>query len=154
MFNEERTIKIDDGDQQLRECNSNTMMHVHSYHIMTKFADDHQHMLMGVCEPADKVGVSHVHRLASRTSFVTDECRGHWHWGDIVTGGVVSISDDSHMHTHYISGRTSVNDDHYHDFEEITNSSTDTFGKRDEEHSLSPKLCKYKYNPAADDEYN
>lgn len=152
VFNdEERKHVMDYEDKQLTEFNGGNMVnvHVHAYNTLTDSADSHQHVLLGVSGPADRVGRSHVHPIRIRTSFV----EGHWHWVDIMTDRAVVMPNDTH--SHYFAGRTSMSDGHCHNFSEITNLSPDLCIEDEEEPLVPPaKPCKYKYQRPEDEEYN
>lgn len=145
MFDEEKKDILVSAKQPIMDGNYNTMAHVHIYNGMTTIADDHQHVFMGVSGPADQLGTSHAHLIATRTSF----SKGHWHWIDVLTG---PMSNDNH--THYLAGRTSTNNGHFHKFSDITNLGPDSFGEGEEEVPLLSKPCRYKYNHENEEEYN
>lgn len=151
VFNDEERKHIMDYEaKQMMECNDKTMVHVHVYNTEVDVADDHQHVIMGVSGPVDMVGMSHVHSIRTRTSFVD----GHWHWVDIMTDRAVAMPDGTH--THYFAGRTSIADRHCHNFSDVTNLSPDMFMEEADEEVLPPsqKQCKYKYKRPDDEEYN
>lgn len=156
MFNdEERKHMMDYERKGMMECSDKHMMqmHVHVYNTETDVADEHQHVLLGVSGPADKVGMSHVHAIRTRTSFTADNSGGHWHWVDIMTDRAVAMPDGTH--THYFAGRTSMNDGHCHTFSDVTNLGPDMFlEEEDEELPLPPKHCKYKYKRPDEEEFN
>jgi len=151
-FNDEdRKHKMNYAEKDMEYNGVNqTNVHVHVYNTETDIADDHQHVILGVSGPADRIGRSHVHAIRTRTSFVD----GHWHWVDIMTDRAVAMPDGTH--THYFAGRTSMDDGHCHNFSDVTNLSPDMFMEEEDEELLSPskKPCKYKYKRPDDEEYN
>ncbi|BBB90033.1 MAG TPA: YmaF family protein [Methylomusa anaerophila] len=94
------------------------MIHVHTYLTEADVADDHQHIITGVSGPAKQKNRSHVHCIHGRTSFISEDCEGHWHAFDIITGPAVELCDDTHVH--YFAGDTSICDDHCHTFSGCT----------------------------------
>ena len=93
----------------------NCHIHVHTYLTETDVEDAHQHVVTGVTAPALMDGkVNHIHRIRIRTSYLTEETAGHWHWVDIMTGPPVELSEDSHVH--HFTGETSTADGHSHTF--------------------------------------
>lgn len=94
------------------------MIHVHTFLTETNVSDDHQHVMLGVSGPAREYGVSHVHRLRGRTSFLAEDDEGHWHMFDVMTGPAVEMPDGTH--THYYNGTTSYDDGHCHTFADVT----------------------------------
>lgn len=131
--NEERMAKM--GDQE-----EASMMHVHTFLTETNVADEHQHIMIGVSGPSREYGVSHVHRLRGRTSFLAEEEEGHWHLYDVMTGPAVEMPDGTH--THYFNGTTSYDDEHCHTFADVTGLAPDQESDddcEDDDDDLPPK---------------
>ena len=147
FIDEERKHVVECEDKEVMESDDNDVptIHVHVYNTLTEVADDHQHVVLGVSSPADRVGRSHVHPIRTRTSFVD----GHWHWVDITTDRAVIMPEDTHCH--YFAGRTSKDCGHCHDFADVTTLSPDLC---EEEIVTPPKPCKYKYKRPEEEEYN
>jgi hypothetical protein len=153
---ERKKYMLDYEDKFMTSSNEDNMdgIHVHVYTTETDVADAHQHLFLGISGPACIEGKSHVHQIRTRTSFVAEDCKGHWHWVDVKTDRAISMPDGSH--THYFAGRTSMNDGHYHNFSDVTGLGPDICIEEDEDdHCVTPpKPCKYKYKRPDDDEYN
>jgi len=108
------------------ERDNRCRIHVHTFETLTAVADGHQHVIMGVTAPARQAGLSHVHRIRVRTSFVDD----HWHWFDIMTGQAVALPNGGHVH--YFSGETSFDAGHRHAVEGSTGLAHDEFDDDDD----------------------
>jgi hypothetical protein len=149
LNDEERKYMVDYEDKYMTNNDEENMdrIHVHVYTTETDVADEHQHMFLGVSGPARMEGRSHIHQIRIRTSFTAENSRGHWHWVDVMTDRAIAMADGSH--THYFAGRTSMNDDHCHNFSDVTGLGPDIY--EDEE---DKKPCKYKYKRPEDEEYN
>ncbi|MMZ60952.1 YmaF family protein [compost metagenome] len=73
-------------------------------------ADRHNHRFAGVTSQAIRRGNSHVHVITVNTDFF-----GHLHQVRIVTGPAIPIGNGKHVH--FARGRTTLNDEHVHNFE-------------------------------------
>lgn len=107
-----------------RECNycrnderdyREEQRHVHEFEESVKFAEEdedrHNHRTAGVTGEAILVGGGrHVHRIYTNTDF-----GDHYHEIRITTGIDIPIRG-TNKHIHVISGRTSRDDDHRHEF--------------------------------------
>lgn len=111
MIEDERKSKPSDKEER-------HMVHVHTFVAECDVACEHQHIMLCVSCPAREYGVSHVHRVLGRTSFLTDDEAGHWHMYDVITGPAVEMPDGTH--THYLNGTTSYADGHSHTFADVT----------------------------------
>lgn len=92
--------------------------HTHEFEASTKFADEdddrHNHRFAGVTSEAIPIpGTGHKHAVFSFTDFY-----GHLHEVAAETGPAIPIGGSKHIH--FISGSTTINDGHYHDFEFVT----------------------------------
>jgi hypothetical protein len=109
-------------EENLERDKSRDRMHVHFYQTEADVAgkNRHQHLIIGISNPAEKEGMSHVHCLRGYTSyFMEEKCEhGHWHWVDVTTDIAKELCDDGHIHFFY--GTTSVNDGHCHRFKGST----------------------------------
>lgn len=100
------------------EGDTRHMLHVHTFLTETDVEDEHQHAVLGVSGPAREQGVTHIHRVRSRTTYLAEGDGGHWHWFDVMTGPAVDMPDGTH--THYFNGTTSINDEHSHAVADVT----------------------------------
>ena len=149
LTDEERNYMMDYDGKHMSN------IHVHVYNTEVEVADEHQHILLGVSGPADRVGTSHVHAIRMRTSY----SNGHWHWVDIMTDRALAMPDGTHIH--YFAGRTSMDDGHCHNFSDVTNLTPDLFMEEDDDEDDDflpppppPKQCKYKYKRPDEEEFN
>lgn len=153
---ERKKYKVEYEDKFVMGNNEENMdeSHVHVYTTETDVADEHQHLFLGISGPAKIEGRSHVHQISTRTSYAAEDCKGHWHWVEINTDCAIAMPDGSH--THYFAGRTSRNDDHCHNFSDVTGLGPDICIEEDEDDDCNsvPKPCKYKYKRPDDEEYN
>ncbi|WP_425060374.1 hypothetical protein SCACP_10650 [Sporomusa carbonis] len=112
-------INEEDRKHNYHHHNDQSCIHVHTYLLDVDVADDHQHIVMGVSGPAREKGMSHVHRIHGRTSFISEEGEeGHWHMEDVMTGPAIDMPDGNHVH--YFEGVTSKDDGHCHSFSGAT----------------------------------
>jgi hypothetical protein len=150
---ERKKYMIDYDDKFMTNSTEDNMdeIHVHVYTAETDVADEHQHLFLGISGPARIEGRSHVHQIRIRTSFIAEDCKGHWHWVEVRTDQAISMPDGSH--THYFADRTSTNNGHYHNFSDVTGLGPTMFVEEDE-YITPSKPCKYKYKRPDDEEYN
>ncbi|QWU14898.1 YmaF family protein [Paenibacillus sophorae] len=89
--------------------------HVHEFEGSTKLAeagaDRHNHRFAGVTGQAIRVGSTHVHEIdLERTDFLD-----HFHnLRRIRTGPAIPVGNGKHVH--FVTGRTTLNDGHTHQF--------------------------------------
>ncbi|KAJ53606.1 hypothetical protein BD780_001278 [Clostridium tetanomorphum] len=99
-------------------CNCNndedTQSHVHEYLGSTRIAeigeDPHNHRFAGVTSQAIPYGNSHIHRLLGNSDFYED----HLHEVGATTGPAIPVGKGRHVH--FVSGTTTLNDNHVHQF--------------------------------------
>lgn len=90
-------------------------VHNHLFSTTTYVSRNHQHAIIGASGPAIVRGSSHVHRIATLTSYdPPEESKAHWHNVDITSGPAVDLPDD--QHTHYFDGETDTSLRHCHCF--------------------------------------
>ncbi|MBT2292570.1 YmaF family protein [Paenibacillus albidus] len=100
--------KIKTGSNRLQR-------HVHEFEGSTKLAEEgadrHNHRFAGVTGQAIRVGTSHVHDIdLERTDFVN-----HFHnLKKIRTGPAIPVGNGKHVH--FVTGQTTLNDGHVHQF--------------------------------------
>ena len=90
--------------------------HVHEFLGSTKFAEKgaerHNHRFAGVSGEAIPYGNSHVHEIRTNTDFVD-----HFHEIAVRSGPAVIVNPNQPLkHVHFVKGKTSINDDHCHEF--------------------------------------
>ncbi|WP_138211256.1 YmaF family protein [Hathewaya histolytica] len=87
--------------------------HVHEFLGSTKLAEEcderHNHRFAGVTGQAFRCGRSHAHRIRVRTDFFD-----HFHEICITTGPAIETCDGKHIHC--VTGVTTCNDEHRHEF--------------------------------------
>ncbi|GIO97892.1 hypothetical protein J14TS5_29780 [Paenibacillus lautus] len=89
--------------------------HVHEFEGSTKLAEEgadrHNHRFAGVTGQAIRVGNSHVHEIElEKTDFVN-----HFHnLKKIRTGPAIPVGNGKHVH--FVTGQTTLNDGHVHQF--------------------------------------
>ncbi len=92
---------------------SNRQRHVHEYTGSTKYASEdhevHNHNFSGVTGEAIYCNNSHVHKLETNTDFFD-----HYHKICDVTGPAIWVGCGKHVHL--VTGTTSCNDGHDHDY--------------------------------------
>ncbi|OKP92491.1 YmaF family protein [Paenibacillus sp. P32E] len=92
-----------------------TQRHVHEFEGSTKLAEEgadrHNHRFAGVTGQAIRVGKSHVHEIdLTKTDFLN-----HFHnLKKIRTGPAISVGNGKHVH--FVTGLTTLNDGHQHQF--------------------------------------
>ncbi|MGJ7044366.1 YmaF family protein [Thermoanaerobacterium thermosulfurigenes] len=72
--------------------------------------EDHNHRFAGVTSQVIKDGDSHVHAILVSTDFYED----HHHEIGVITGPAIEVGYGKHVH--FVEGKTTVDDDHYHKF--------------------------------------
>lgn len=92
--------------------------HVHEFEGSTKLAEEeeerHNHRFAGVTgEAIPTSNGSHKHKVCTNTDFFD-----HFHEIEVFTGPAIDVGNDKHVH--FVKGKTSVNDDHFHDFQFAT----------------------------------
>lgn len=90
--------------------------HVHEFLGSTKLAEEeerHNHRFAGVTGEAIPTNGSHKHKVCSKTDFFH-----HLHDIDVFTGPAIEVGNGKHVH--FVRGKTTVNDDHFHDFQFAT----------------------------------
>ncbi|GBG09265.1 hypothetical protein PAT3040_03907 [Paenibacillus agaridevorans] len=89
--------------------------HVHEFEGSTKLAEEgndrHNHRFAGVTGQAIRVGRSHVHEIdLTNTDFLN-----HFHkLKKIRTGPAIPVGNGKHVH--FVTGQTTLNDGHVHQF--------------------------------------
>jgi len=89
--------------------------HVHEFEGSTKLAEEgadrHNHRFAGVTGQAIRSGNSHVHEIdLTKTDFVN-----HFHnLKRIRTGPAIPVGNGKHVH--FVTGQTTLNDGHVHQF--------------------------------------
>ncbi|MBA9085798.1 hypothetical protein FHR92_002265 [Fontibacillus solani] len=100
---------------QKRSTGTRSQRHVHEFEGSTKLAeqgaDRHNHRFAGVTGQAIRTGNSHVHEIdLSKTDFLN-----HFHnLKRIRTGPAIPVGNGKHVH--FVTGSTTVNDGHRHQF--------------------------------------
>ena len=88
--------------------------HVHEYLGSTRIAEEeeepHNHRFAGVTSEAIPRGNSHVHQLLGNSDFFED----HLHEVGATTGPAIPVGGGRHVH--FVSGTTTLDDGHVHDF--------------------------------------
>ncbi|AJS60709.1 YmaF family protein [Paenibacillus sp. IHBB 10380] len=93
--------------------------HVHEFEGSTKLAEEgadrHNHRFAGVTGQAIRVGRSHVHEIdLTKTDFLN-----HFHnLKRIRTGPAIAVGNGKHVH--FVTGQTTLNDGHVHQFKFAT----------------------------------
>jgi len=96
-------------------CCREKQTHVHEFLGSTRLAevddpeDVHNHRFAGVSGEAIKRGNSHVHNIKTNTDFFD-----HFHMIDVTTGPAIPVGNGRHVH--FVSGVTTLNDGHRHEF--------------------------------------
>ncbi|RAV19974.1 YmaF family protein [Paenibacillus contaminans] len=96
-------------------CKPKKQRHVHEFEGSTKLAEEgedrHNHRFAGVTGQAIRVGKSHVHEIdLTNTDFLD-----HFHnLKKIRTGPAIPVGNGKHVH--FVSGQTTINDEHRHPF--------------------------------------
>ena len=92
--------------------------HVHEFQGSTKIAEaeeePHNHRFAGVTSQVIPVGTSHVHVVFTNTDFFED----HHHEVAAVSGPPIIVGDEKHVH--FFNSVTTVDDDHFHEFQFAT----------------------------------
>lgn len=87
--------------------------HVHEFLGSTKLAETgnerHNHRFAGVTSQAIPSGNSHIHKIYVNTDYF-----GHFHVICVITGPAIDVGNGKHVHL--VTGFTSINDNHRHDF--------------------------------------
>ena len=89
--------------------------HVHEFEGSTKLAEEgadrHNHRFAGVTGQAIRQGKSHIHEIdLSNTDFL-DHCHN---LKKIKTGPAIPVGNGKHVH--FVTGMTTLNDEHKHQF--------------------------------------
>lgn len=104
------------------QCNNNhhstVQTHTHEFLGSTKLAEEnderHNHRFAGVTsEVIPLKGGNHKHAILTNTDFFD-----HLHEIGVETGPAVDVGDGKHVH--FVEGRTTINDDHFHNFQFAT----------------------------------
>lgn len=103
----DRTIHV--GQKQIQK-----QTHVHEFLGSTRIAeattDPHNHRFAGISGEAIPIHSSHVHEIETRTDFYED----HFHQICVRSGLAIDVGDGKHVH--FVSGTTTVVDNHQHEF--------------------------------------
>ncbi|APQ74068.1 YmaF family protein [Clostridium botulinum] len=87
--------------------------HVHEFLGSTRLAEiqtePHNHRFAGVSGQAIRSGNSHVHRITTNTDFFN-----HFYMINVLSGPAIPVGNGRHVH--FVSGVTSFNDGHRHEF--------------------------------------
>ncbi|APQ75910.1 hypothetical protein EXM36_12015 [Clostridium botulinum] len=87
--------------------------HVHEFLGSTGLAEiqtePHDHRFAGVSGEAIRRGNSHVHNINTNTDF-----SDHFHMINVTTSPAISVGNGRHVH--FVSGVTTLNDGHRHEF--------------------------------------
>lgn len=88
--------------------------HVHEFEGSTFIAEDenkpHNHRFAGVTSEVIPHKDCHVHEILTNTDLFED----HHHAVGVRTGPAVPVGP--HKHVHFVCGKTTVNDEHFHKF--------------------------------------
>jgi len=88
--------------------------HVHEFEGSTFIAEQdeepHNHRFVGVTSEVIPYGDSHVHEILVPTDFFAD----HHHEVGVRTCPVITVG--SHKHVHFVYGKTTVEDRHFHKY--------------------------------------
>jgi hypothetical protein len=92
-----------------------TQTHTHEFEASVKLAEEgddrHNHRVAGVTSEAIPLGYhNHKHTVFALTDFF-----GHLHQVAVETGPAICVSEDKHVH--FISGNTTFDDGHFHEFD-------------------------------------
>ncbi|WP_169083120.1 YmaF family protein [Paenibacillus sp. PL91] len=104
--------------KKIRSCKK-VQRHVHEFEGSTKQAEEgddrHNHRFAGVTGQAIRVGKSHVHDIdLTNTDFFN-----HFHkLKKIRTGPAIPVGNGKHVH--FVTGQTTLNDGHVHQFKFAT----------------------------------
>lgn len=104
--------------KKIRTCKK-VQRHVHEFEGSTKQAEEgddrHNHRFAGVTGQAIRVGKSHVHDIdLTNTDFFN-----HFHkLKKIRTGPAIPVGNGKHVH--FVTGQTTLNDGHVHQFKFAT----------------------------------
>ncbi|ABS40050.1 YmaF family protein [Clostridium botulinum] len=94
-------------------CCEEKQTHVHEFLGSTRLAEiqtePHNHRFAGVSGEAIRRGNSHVHKIKTNTDFFD-----HFHMIDVTTGPAIPVGNGRHVH--FVSGVTTLNDGHRHEF--------------------------------------
>lgn len=108
----DRTLATDTESNQVLENGNQT--HVHEYLGSLRIAevteDPHNHRFAGVTSQVIPQGNSHVHQLLGNSDFYED----HFHEVGAMTGLAIPVGGGRHVH--FVSGTTTQNDGHVHQF--------------------------------------
>lgn len=88
--------------------------HTHEFESSTKLAEEgddrHNHRFAGVSSEVIPIkGGGHKHTLFTLTDFF-----GHLHEVAVETGPAINVGDGKHVH--FVSGNTTMDDGHFHEF--------------------------------------
>jgi hypothetical protein len=101
--------------------------HVHEFEGSTKLAefdeDVHNHRIAGISGEVIKIPGGHIHKIWTRTDFFD-----HFHYIQQLTGPAIYVENDKEMdeshcddpHVHFVTGVTTMNDGHRHEFQLAT----------------------------------
>lgn len=105
--------------QKITRSSKQVQRHVHEFEGSTRLAEEgadrHNHRFAGVTGQAIRVGKSHVHEIdLTKTDFLN-----HFHnLKKIRTGPAIQVGNGKHVH--FVTGRTTLNDGHVHQFKFAT----------------------------------
>jgi hypothetical protein len=102
----------------MEEDTKRSQTHVHEIEGSTFIAEQedepHNHRFAGVTSEVIPYGDSHVHEILIPTDFFTD----HHHEVGVRTGPAIIVG--SHKHIHFVYGKTTVEDEHFHKYVFVT----------------------------------
>jgi len=106
------------ASNQCNNYNSSNQTHTHEFLGSTKLAEEnderHNHRFAGVTsEVIPLKGGGHKHAILTNTDFFD-----HLHEIGVETGPAVNVGDGKHVH--FVEGRTTINDEHFHNFQFAT----------------------------------
>lgn len=102
------------SNRSYHKCDESTVQtHTHEFESSTKLAEEgddrHNHRFAGVTSEAIPSDGNHTHTVFTLTDFF-----GHLHQVAVETGPAVYVGNGKHVH--FVEGRTTMDDGHYHEF--------------------------------------
>jgi hypothetical protein len=100
----------------MEEYTDRGQTHVHEFAGSTFIAEQeeeeepHNHRFAGMTSQVIPYGESHVHEILESTDLFED----HHHEVGVRTGLAISVGPNKHVH--FVYGKTTVDDDHFHKF--------------------------------------
>ena len=111
---DERSERCHKHSKHCHKHSKRCQTHVHEYEGSTRIAEEeeepHNHRFAGVTSEAIPRGNSHVHQLLGNSDFFEE----HHHEVGAMTGPAIPVGNGRHVH--FVSGTTTCDDGHTHDF--------------------------------------